>query len=577
MKQLIRFLKNYKKEVILGPIFKLTEAIFELIVPVVMIKIIDIGIKNKDIPYVLKMGGVLILLGLIGLACALTCQFFAAKASQGFGTDVRNALFKHINTFSHAEIDRFGTPSLITRLNNDVNQLQVAVAMLIRLVVRAPFLVIGATVMAVILDLKLSIIFLITAPLISFVLYLVMSKSVPFYHKIQKGLDKVSLITRENLAGARVIRAFSKQQSEQQRFENANEELLGASIKVGRISALLNPLTTIIINFAMIAVIWGGGVRVNVGTLTQGEIIAFVNYLSQILIALIVVANLVVLFTKAYASAKRVIELFDTTASVQQPKNAVAKIQEQDDIISFEDVSFSYQGSEEYSLENIRFSIKKGETIGVIGGTGAGKSTLINLIPRFYDVTKGEVLVNGVDVREYELEQLRTQFGIVPQKAVLFSGTIRDNLKWANKNATDEELYRALEIAQAQEFVSKLENGLDTEITQGGKNLSGGQKQRLTIARALVGNPKILILDDSASALDYATDAALRKAIHSRIKDTTVIIVSQRVSAVKSANRIVVMDDGMVAAIGTHEELLKTCEVYREICLSQLSSDEVSA
>ncbi|WMJ23903.1 ABC transporter ATP-binding protein [Paludicola sp. MB14-C6] len=576
MMQLARFLKNYKKEVIIGPIFKLTEAIFELIVPIVMMKIIDIGIKNKDMTYVLQMGGILVLLGVVGLGCSLTCQFFAAKASQGFGTDVRNALFKHIISFSHSEIDQFGTPSLITRLNNDVNQLQVAVAMLIRLVVRAPFLAIGATIMAILLDLQLSVIFLITAPFIALILYLVMSKSIPFYKNIQKGLDKVSLIIRENLSGSRVIRAFSKQKYEEQRFIEASDELKNKALQVGKISALLSPLTTIVINFAIIAIVWWGGIRVNVGSFSQGEIIAFVNYLSQILIALIIVANLVVLFTKAFASAKRVNELFDTTSSICEPSVIGNTIVDTKTKIILRDVCFSYQDSQEYSLHNINLSIQKGETIGIIGGTGAGKSTLIQLLPRFYDVTSGEILIDGMDVRHQSLQTLRKQFGIVPQRAVLFSGTIRDNMKWANPNASDEEINQALEIAQAKDFVDQLENGLDTIIVQDGKNLSGGQKQRLTIARALVGNPQILILDDSASALDYATDAALRKAIHKQIKHTTVLIVSQRVSAVKSANRIVVLDDGEIAGIGTHQELFNACQVYKDICLSQLSDEEVA-
>lgn len=576
MFKLTRFLKAYKKQVILGPIFKLTEAIFELIVPLVMASIIDVGIKNNDIGYVLKMGGLMILLGAVGLGCALTCQYFASIASQGFGTAVRNALFRQMNRFSHAEIDRFGTPSLITRLTNDVNQLQYAVAMLIRLVVRAPFLAVGAMIMALSLDFKLSIVLLISMPLIVLVLYLVMTRSIPFYRVIQKKLDRISLITRENLSGTRVIRAFSKQKQEKERFAAATEDLARTSIRVGRISALLNPITYVIMNLGIAAIIWFGGYRVEEGALTQGEIIAFVNYMTQILLALLVVANLVVTFTKAAASASRVNEVFETEPSVQDTAQNEAQAVPGAPKITFRNVTFRYQSAEEAELTDLSFTVETGQTVGIIGGTGAGKSTLVNLIPRFYDVNQGQVLIDGVDVREYPLRQLRKKIGMVPQRAVLFSGTIEKNMRWAKRDASEEEIRRALSIAQAAEFVDKLPDGLQTRVDQEGKNFSGGQRQRLTIARALVGNPEILILDDSASALDFATDAALRRAIQKETKGMTVLIVSQRASTIRHADQILVLDDGRAAGIGKHEELMENCEVYREICLSQLSAEEAS-
>lgn len=576
MFKLTRFLKAYKKQVILGPIFKLTEAIFELIVPLVMASIIDVGIKNNDIGYVLKMGGLMILLGAVGLGCALTCQYFASIASQGFGTAVRNALFRQMNRFSHAEIDRFGTPSLITRLTNDVNQLQYAVAMLIRLVVRAPFLAVGAMIMALSLDFKLSIVLLIAMPLIVLVLYLVMTRSIPFYRVIQKKLDRISLITRENLSGTRVIRAFSKQKQEKERFAAATEDLARTSIRVGRISALLNPVTYVIMNLGIAAIIWFGGYRVEEGALTQGEIIAFVNYMTQILLALLVVANLVVTFTKAAASAGRVNEVFETEPSVQDTAQNEAQAVPGAPKITFRNVTFRYQSAEEAELTDLSFTVETGQTVGIIGGTGAGKSTLVNLIPRFYDVNQGQVLIDGVDVREYPLRQLRKKIGMVPQRAVLFSGTIEKNMRWAKRDASEEEIRRALSIAQAAEFVDKLPDGLQTRVDQEGKNFSGGQRQRLTIARALVGNPEILILDDSASALDFATDAALRRAIQKETKGMTVLIVSQRASTIRHADQILVLDDGRAAGIGKHEELMENCEVYREICLSQLSAEEAS-
>ena len=581
MLKFARFLKQFKKEVLIGPVFKLTEAVFELIVPLVMAQIIDVGIANGDRGYVLRMGGVMVLLGLVGLGCALICQYCAARASQGFGTVLRSEMFRHINTLSHGEIDQIGTPSLITRITNDVNQLQLAVAMLIRLVVRAPFLVIGATVMALLLDWKLACIFFVAAPLMALVLYLVMSRSIPFYRIIQKKLDRISLITRENLSGVRVIRAFSRQEKEKERFAQASEDQISTSIAVGRISALLNPLTSAIINLAIAAVIWFGGFRVDAGGMTQGEVIAFVNYLNQILLAMIVVANLVVIFTKAAASATRVDEVLELHPSIVNRVSRPAQEVEGSPEIAFDAVSFAYPDAGAYSLSDISFTVARGQTLGIIGGTGCGKSTLVNLIPRFYEVSQGSIKVDGVDVRDYPMEQLRGKVGIVPQRAVLFSGTLRQNMQWRKQDATDEEIWQALETAQAASFVRKMPDGLDSVILQGGKNLSGGQKQRLTIARALVGEPEILILDDSASALDFATDAALRQAIAKfsaeRGNRMTTIIVSQRANTVRYADQIVVLDDGKAAGIGTHEQLLESCQTYREIYWSQNERQEAVA
>ena len=581
MLKFARFLEQFKKEVLIGPVFKLTEAVFELIVPLVMAQIIDVGIANGDRGYVLRMGGVMVLLGLVGLGCALICQYCAARASQGFGTVLRSEMFRHINTLSHGEIDQIGTPSLITRITNDVNQLQLAVAMLIRLVVRAPFLVIGATVMALLLDWKLACIFFVAAPLMALVLYLVMSRSIPFYRIIQKKLDRISLITRENLSGVRVIRAFSRQEKEKERFAQASEDQMTTSITVGRISALLNPLTSAIINLAIAAVIWFGGFRVDAGGMTQGEVIAFVNYLNQILLAMIVVANLVVIFTKAAASATRVDEVLELHPSIVNRVSRPAQEVEGSPEIAFDAVSFAYPDAGAYSLSDISFTVARGQTLGIIGGTGCGKSTLVNLIPRFYEVSQGSLKVDGVDVRDYPMEQLRGKVGIVPQRAVLFSGTLRQNMQWRKQDATDEEIWQALETAQAASFVRKMPDGLDSVILQGGKNLSGGQKQRLTIARALVGEPEILILDDSASALDFATDAALRRAIAKfsaeRGNRMTTIIVSQRANTVRYADQIVVLDDGKAAGIGTHEQLLESCQTYREIYWSQNERQEAVA
>lgn len=576
MFRLARFLKKYKIQVIVGPIFKLTEAIFELIIPIITAKMIDNGVRAGNVDYVWRMGGVMLLLGVTGLCCALICQKLASVASQGFGTVVRSAMYTHINTFSHSEIDKFGTPSLITRITNDVNQLQYAVAMLIRLVIRAPFLAVGAVVMAMLIDFKLAIVFLVATPLIAFVLYQIMSRSVPYFRVMQKKLDRISLISREGLSGARVIRAFSKQKSEEQRFNTAADDQTNTAIKVGKLSALLNPMTFAIMNFGVIAIVWFGGWRVNEGGMTQGEVIAFVNYMTQTLLALIVVANLVVTFTKASASASRVNEVLDTVTSVPETNlNLVTRVPNTPKI-DFQDVCFSYDSSNKYAVNHLNFQMMQGETIGIIGGTGSGKSTMINLIPRFYDVTNGRILIDGVDVRDYSFAQLRGQIGLVPQQAVLFSGTVESNLRWGKKDATREDLDKALEIAQARKFVLDMPAGIESPVNQGGKNFSGGQKQRLTIARALVGSPQILILDDSASALDFATDAALRKSIQSKTTGMTVLMVSQRASTIKRADKIIVLEDGGVAGMGTHEQLMESCEVYREICLSQLSKDEVN-
>ena len=576
MIRLRRFLKNYKKECIIGPICKLVEAILELFVPLVMAKIIDVGVKNGDSGYVIKMGGLLVLLAALGLSFALVCQYWASKASQGFGTKVRSALFAHINSLSHAELDKLGTPSLITRMTNDINQVQQSVAMSIRLLTRAPFIVAGALVMAMTINLKMSVIFFISALLIAVTLYFVMSKSIPIFTAMQKKLDKIGLISRENLSGNRVIRAFSKQKTEKERIDNATEDLAKTSIRVSRLSALLSPVTYAVTDLAIVAVVWFGAMNVNNGSgMLSGDIIALVNYLTQILLAMIVVANLVILLTKASASAKRIDDVFKTQPSVVEKNHDNIKIFSDNDTpkIKFSDVSFTYgDGADE--LSNISFEIKRGQTVGIIGGTGSGKSTLIGLIPRFYDVKSGCISVDGVDVKEYPFLQLRGQMGIVPQQSVLFSGTVRDNMKWGNKNATDEEIIKALKIAQAYEFVSKLPKGLDSYVEQGGKNFSGGQKQRLCIARGIAANPKILILDDSFSALDFATDAALRKALKENTENMTVIIVTQRCSTIRNADLILVMDDGELAGQGTHEELFDSCETYRDICLSQLSETE---
>lgn len=572
MKKLLRYLRNYKKESIIGPLFKLLEACFELIVPLVMANIIDIGIKNQDMPYIWKMGALLLLFGVLGLTCSLTAQYFAAKAAVGFGTELRHDLFSHIGALSYVEIDQAGSATLVTRMTSDINQVQSGVNLVLRLFLRSPFIVVGAMVMAFTISVKVSIVFLVAVPLLAVVIYGIMMVTIPLYKKVQKGLDRILLSTRENLAGIRVIRAFRTQESEVEAFSEESGKLVNLQMLVGKISALLNPVTYVIVNVATIAIVWFGGKQVYLGTISQGEVIALVNYMSQILLALVALANLIVSFTKAIASATRINEIFDLQSSIEDGMSESER-ESQTEAVRFEHVSMSYNGKEE-AVSDISFSVRRGDTIGIIGGTGSGKSTLVNLIPRFYEALKGNVLINGKNVKDYKLETLRQNIGVVPQKAVLFQGTIRENMKMGNESATDEMICQALETAQAMEIVRK-KGGLEAKISQNGKNLSGGQRQRLTIARALVRNPEILILDDSASALDFATDAKLRKAIAAIADEMTVFIVSQRVSSVMKADQIIVLDDGEMAGIGTHQELLRTCSIYQEICHLQLAKEEV--
>ena len=569
MRKLVRYLKNYKLNLTLGPLAKLTEAIFELIVPLVMSDIIDNGIDGDGgIEYVLTHGAIMVALGVMGLACALTCQYLAAKCSQGFGTELRNDLFRHINTLSFKELDKFGTPSIVNRLSSDVNQLQYMVAMLIRLVIRAPFLVIGAAVMAMMINLKLSLIFIAAAPLIAVVLYFIMSRSIPLYKNVQQKLDKVAQITRENLSGVRVVRAFSEQEYEKDRFDKSADELTRGAIVVGRISALLNPATFVIINAAIIAILWFGGGLVNTGEMTQGEVFAFVNYMTQISLALVVVAQLVVTVTKAIASGTRVVELLDATPSITDEGNAEVDTSVDSPAVKFDHVSFGYNEGK-YTLTDLTLTVPRGASVGVIGGTGSGKSTLVNLLARFYDVSEGSVELFGTDVKKYPLKQLRRTVAYVPQNTMLFSGTIRSNLLMGGRDADDETLWRCLETAQAASFVREKEKGLDSVVMQGGKNFSGGQRQRLAVARALAAHSDILVLDDSSSALDFATDLNMRTAINATRGDTTLFLVSQRATSLKDCDVIVVLDGGLVAGIGKHDDLLKTCDVYREIYLSQ--------
>lgn len=582
MKKLLNYLSAYKKEAVLAPLFKMLEASFELLVPLVMAQIIDTGIKNQDLAYILKMGAVLVLLGVIGLACSLTAQYFAARAAVGFGAGVRRDLFRHINRLSYSEIDAQGTATLITRMTSDVNQVQSGVNLTLRLFLRSPFIVFGAMIMAFTIDVKSALIFAAAIPLLSLVVFGIMLISMPLYKRVQRQLDWVMQITRENLTGARVIRAFNREQDEIASFKEEGGLLIRFQIFVGRISALLNPVTYVIVNLAIVVLIYTGAGQVDSGRIPQGEVVALVNYMSQILVELIKLANLIISITKALACAGRISSVFEMDSSIADPgeeKGRQVKEEENPPVsgtprVSFQNVSFSYQGSKEESLSDISFDAVPGEIIGVIGGTGSGKSTLVNLIPRFYDATKGQVLVNGTDVRAQSLSKLRGQIGVVPQKAVLFKGTVRDNIRWGKEDASDREIEEALETAQALEVVKSRENGLDAMIFQGGKNLSGGQRQRLTIARALVRKPQILILDDSSSALDFATDARLRKALRERTGGAAVFLVSQRASALRHADQILVLDDGRLAGKGKHEELLETCPVYREICLSQLSGEE---
>ena len=573
MRSLLKYLKDYKKESILAPVFKMLEASFELFVPLVMAAIIDTGIANHDKGYIFRMGGVLVALGLIGLACSVTAQFFSAKAAVGFATKLRHALFSHIQGLSYAELDTLGTNTLITRMTSDVNQLQSGVNLTLRLLLRSPFIVFGAMIMAFTVDVKAALIFVVAIPLLSIVVFGIMIVSLPLYKKVQAALDKVLGRTRENLEGARVIRAFCKEGQEIESFSEENEALLNIQVFVGKISAAMNPLTYIIVNIALVVLLWTVAIRVDGGIITQGAVVALVNYMSQILVELIKMANLIIQITKALACAKRIESILAVENSQQIEDLTQQAKAETDDVIRFEHVGLTYQGGGEESLTDIDFAVKKGQTIGIIGGTGSGKTSVVNLIPRLYDATRGTVYVDGQDVKTYDPKQLRSKVGIVPQKAVLFAGTIRENLMWGNENATEEQLERALEISQAKEFVDTKEGRLDFKIAQGGKNLSGGQRQRMTIARAVVRDPEILILDDSASALDFATDAKLRHAIREMGNDMVVIIVSQRSSSIQYADQIIVLDDGKVVGIGTHDSLLAENEVYQEIYYSQFPKE----
>lgn len=572
MRKLLRFLKDYKKESILSPLFKLLEASFELFVPLVMAAIIDTGIGNKDGGFILKMCGILILLAIVGLTCSITAQYFAAKAAVGFATKVRHALFDHIQKLSYTEMDTAGTDTMITRMTSDINQAQSGVNMVLRLFLRSPFIVFGAMIMAFTIDVKAALIFVVTIPVLSVVVFGIMIITIPLFRRVQASLDKVLGVTRENLTGSRVIRAFNKEQEEIADFDESNERLTDVQLFVGKISALMNPLTYIIINVALVILIWTGAIQVNIGKISQGEVVALVNYMSQILVELVKLANLIITVTKAIACGNRVQSIFEMETSMVDGNGS--KKEDTGYTVEFRNVSMRYKGAGADTLTGIDFKAKPGDTIGIIGGTGSGKSSVVNLIPRFYDVTEGQVMVDGMDVREYNITDLRDKIGIVPQKAVLFAGTVRSNLAWGKEDATEEEMQQALSVAQAAEVVDKKDGKLDAEVEQGGKNFSGGQKQRLTIARALVKQPEILIMDDSSSALDYATDAKLRQAIHNMPNRPTVFIVSQRAASIMYADKIIVLDDGTVAGTGTHEELLKDCSVYQEIYYSQFKRTE---
>lgn len=562
----MKYLKPYRKEAVIGFFFKLIEAFFELIVPIVVADIIDYGILHQDQQYILQRGLLLLALALLGYACALVCQYFASKTSQGFGTYLRNDMFKAIHAYDYENIDEIGIPSLMTRITNDTNQLQLAVAMTIRLASRSPFLILGSLVMAFRISVPIALIFICAAPILALAIYGVMSKSLPLYLKIQKQLDHVSLICRENLAGIRVIRAFSKQKQEKERFQQATQKQKNMQIQVGKLSALLNPSTSMIVNCAILVILYAGGLQVNAGHLTQGEVIALINYMNQILLSMFAFANVIVIYNKATACYKRVQEVLAIQPAIQDGKCLIDN--QEGPLVTFDHVSFSYQGS--HALHDISFSIHQGETIGIIGGTGSGKSTLIHLIPRFYEATQGQIYIKNRPIQDYSLFSLRQMIGLVPQQATLFTGTIKENICLAKENASDDEVKQALHLAQAS-FVDEWKDGIYSHITQGGHNLSGGQKQRLTIARALVRNPELLILDDSASALDFATDAALRKAI-ATLPQTT-IIVSQRVSAIMHADKILVLSHGELVGMGKHDELMKTCEIYQQIVTSQMSKE----
>ena len=583
MKTLLAYLKGYKKESILAPLFKMLEASFELFVPLVMAAIIDVGIANQDKPYIVKMCFVLIALGIIGLVCSITAQYFAAKAATGVGTRIRHGLFEHIQKFTFTEMDQLGTSTLITRMTSDINQIQSGVNLVLRLFLRSPFIVFGAMIMAFTVDVKAALVFVVTIPLLSLIVFGIMLVTMPMYKKVQADLDQVLLATRENLTGARVIRAFNKEEDETKRFENANQILTDAQKYVGRISGMMNPLTYIIVNGAIIALIYVGAVRFDIGDLTQGQVVALINYMSQILVELVKLANLIISVTKAAACLNRVESVLAVKPDMNEgdvrwksnSSEADRDLKNKIPVVEFSHVSLTYKGTSDTSLSDINFCAEKGQTIGIIGGTGSGKSSLVNLIPRFYDATDGTVKINGRDIKEYQTENLREHIGVVLQKAVLFKGSIADNLRWGKEDATEQEMYEALDISQAREFVDTKQGGLEFQIEQGGRNLSGGQKQRMTIARALVRKPEILILDDSASALDFATDAALRKSIKEMKNQPTVFIVSQRAASIQHADQIIVLDDGAMAGIGTHEELLKDCPIYQEIYYSQFPKEAV--
>lgn len=580
MKKVLEYLRDYKKETILAPLFKMLEAVFELFVPLVVAAIIDKGIGNKDISFIVRMCLLMVMLAVIGLVCSITAQYFASKAAVGMATSMRHYLFEHIQTFSFTEMDSIGTSTLITRMTSDINQIQNATNLVLRLFLRSPFIVFGAMIMAFTIDVKAALVFVVTIPLLSIVVFGIMLLTKPLYKKVQNGLDKILEITRENLTGVRVIRAFGKEKQEINEFKKANESLTAIQKYAGRFSGLMNPVTYIIINASVIALIWVGAVRVNNAVLTQGQVVALYNYMSQILVEMIKLANLIISMTKALACANRITNIFEQKSSMQEGNvkekhlhTHLTTSEDYDYAVEFHNVSLTYQNAGDTSLTDITFGVRKGETIGIIGGTGSGKTSLVNLIPRFYDATKGEVLVDGINVKDYTFEALNHKVSVVPQKAQLFKGNIKDNLLFGNQNVSTEDMVKALEISQAMEFVAAREEKLLAPVEQGGKNLSGGQKQRLTIARALVKKAEILILDDSASALDYATDAKLRRAIRTMEQAPTVFVVSQRASSIMYADQIIVMENGQMAGIGKHEELLENCEVYQEIYYSQFQKE----
>lgn len=576
MKKLLKYITEYRKECILGPLFKLLEACFDLTVPLVMSWLIDRGISQNDAPYIWKMGGLLLILAAIGLTCSITAQYFAAKAAVGFATKLRHAVFKHIESLSFTEMDEAGTSMVITRMTSDINQVQSGTNLALRLFLRSPFIVFGAAVMAFTIDVKAALVFAVVIPLLALVVFGIMLITMPMYQKVQEHLDRLLGVTRQNLSGVRVIRAFNKEQAERESFGRENDLLTRMQLFVGRISALMNPVTYIMINGALVALIWTGAVRIDMGTLKQGQIVALINYMSQILVELVKMANTIIMSTKCVACGNRIQALLEVESSLEDGSQSFEENGQEvtPARVEFDHVSLTYKGAGGESLEDITFTAEPGKTIGIIGGTGSGKSSLVHMIPRFYDATEGSVRINGQDVKSYRMDDLRQHIGIVMQKAVLFHGTIRENIRWGAPEATDEQINEALELAQAAEVVAGKPEGLDYEIEQGGRNLSGGQRQRFTIARALVRKPSVLILDDSASALDFATDAKLRKALAGLKSTSTIFIVSQRTSSIQQADKILVLDDGKLVGMGTHEELLKNCSVYKEIYDSQFKKPE---